>query len=146
MIKTMWVNRFLSTWTWRSFVSFFQLVERKFLLTPCYFYNLDLHWAPPCSSYYNKWLPDQDRALYSLSKHHCSSKMLAAICHKTSPSSSSEKPIYPHRVPICDFMSVRYHSLPCRLFEDRRLWKTDDNDDGKLLESELMTVSLKTFS
>jgi hypothetical protein len=37
--------------------------------------------------------------------------MLAAICHKTSPSSSSLEPIYPHRVnhllafvPICNFM------------------------------------------
>jgi hypothetical protein len=35
------------------------------------------------------------------------------------------------------------------LFEDRRRWKTDDDDDdddGQLLESEPMTVSLKTFS
>jgi hypothetical protein len=32
------------------------------------------------------------------------------------------------------------------MFEDRRRWKTDDDDDGQLLESEPMTVSLKTFS
>ena len=51
------------------------------------------------------------------------------MSYKTSPSSSSEKPIYPHRVnyllafvPICDFM------LLDNIFT-LNVWKTDDDDD-----------------
>ena len=70
--------------------SFFQLVERNVLLTLCYSYNLDLHWTPPCSSYYNRWLPDLIKP--SLLFENFSSDM----SYKTSPSSSLEKSFYPY--------------------------------------------------
>jgi hypothetical protein len=82
-------------------------------------------------------------SIYSLLKHHCSSKMLAAICHKTSPSSSSEKPIYPHRVnhllafvPNCDFMLDNIFTLivwRSKAMENRWWWWTTFRvraDDG----------------
>jgi hypothetical protein len=82
MINTMWVNRNLSTWTRRSFVSFFQLVERKCLLAPCDSYNLDLHWTHLVQVITtNDYLTQTEYFNYCLWKHHCPSKMLATICH-----------------------------------------------------------------
>jgi hypothetical protein len=72
-------NNFIQRFELGEVLFFLSAGWRKHLLTTSYSYNLDLHWTPPRSSYYNRWLPDPDRALCSLSKHHCFSIMLAAI-------------------------------------------------------------------
>jgi hypothetical protein len=111
MINTMWVNRILSTWTRRSFVSFFQLVERKFYLHRVIPTTL-IYTGPTLYKLLQQMitLPRPSTLLFmktSLLFENVSNDM----SYKASPSSSSEKPIYPHRVnhlltffTICDFM------------------------------------------
>jgi hypothetical protein len=96
--------------------SFFQLVERNFLLTLCYSYNLDLHWTPPCWSYYNRWLPNLIKT--SLLFENFSSDM----SYKTSPSSSLRN-LFTHivfiiccRVGLC--CDLRLHVVRLHIFLD----------------------------
>jgi hypothetical protein len=111
MINTMLVNRFLSTWTRRSFASFFQLIERNLhRVIPTTLIYTGPHLVQVITT--NDYLSQTEyftlhQNITALRK--C--KQRYDLSYKTSPSSSSEKPIYPHRinhllafVPICDFM------------------------------------------
>jgi hypothetical protein len=105
MIKTMLANRILSTWTRRSFVSFFQNVYLHRVIPTTLIYT-----GPHLVQVITTTLPRPSTLLFmktSLLFENVSNDML----YKTSPSSSSKKPIYPHCVnhllafvPNCDFM------------------------------------------